>query len=78
MNEHDSNNELHPVVPTKFNGGVFLVLVQNNKTHEVYTAQLKAFTTESDAQYYANTFTQHWITARIILLPINKVIVKKI
>ena len=78
MNEPDSNNELHPVTPSEFKGGVFLVLVQNNETHEVYTAQLKAFTTESGAQYYASTFTQHWITARIILLPINKVIVKKI
>ena len=78
MTERDSNGELHPVVPPKFEGGVFLVLVQNNETHEVYTAQLKAFTTESGAQYYASTFTQHWITARIILLPINEVIVKKI
>lgn len=78
MNEHDSNGELHPVVPSKFNGGIFLVLVQNNETHEVYTAQLKAFTTESQAQYYASTFTQHWITTRIILLPIDEVIVKKI
>jgi hypothetical protein len=78
MNEHDSNNELHPIVPSEFNGGIFLVLVQNNETHEVYTGQLKAFTTESGAEYYASTFTQHWITARIILLPINEVIVKKI
>lgn len=78
MNEHDSNGELHPVTPPEFKGGIFLVLVQNNETHEVYTAQLKAFTTETEAQYYASTFTQHWITARIILLPIDEVIVKKI
>lgn len=78
MNEPDSNGELHPVTPSEFNGGVFLVLVQNNETNAVYTTQLKAFTTESEAQYYASTFTQHWITARIILLPINEVIVKKI
>jgi hypothetical protein len=78
MNREDENSELHPIVPSEFNGGIFLVLVQNNETHEVYTAQLKAFTTESGAEYYASTFTQHWITARIILLPINEVIVKKI
>lgn len=78
MNEPDSNGELPPVIPSEFNGGVFLVLVQNNETHEVYTAQLKAFTTESGAQYYASTFIQHWITTRIILLPVNEVIVKKI
>ena len=78
MNLEDENGELHPVIPSEFKGGVFLVLVQNNETHEVYTAQLKAFTTESGAQYYASTFTQHWITTRIILLPINEVIVKKI
>lgn len=78
MNEPDSNNELHPVVSSEFKSGIFLVLVQNNETHEVYTAQIKAFTTESGAEYYASTFTQHWITARIILLPINEVIVKKI
>lgn len=72
MNEPDSNGELHPAVPPEFKGGIFLVLVQNNDTHEVYTAQLKAFTAESDAQWYASTFTQHWITARIILLPVNK------
>lgn len=78
MNEYDSSGELHPVIPPEFKSGIFLVLVQNNETHEVYTAQLKAFTTESEAQYYASTFTQHWITARIILLPVNEVIVKKI
>ena len=71
MNELDNNGELHPVVPPPFQGGIFLVLVQNNETHEVYTSQLKVFTTESDAQWYASTFTQHWITARIILLPVN-------
>ena len=77
MNEPDSDGELHPVTPSEFNGSVFLVLVQNNETHEVYTAQLKAFTAESGAQCYASTFTQHWITTRIILLPVNEVIVKK-
>lgn len=78
MNEHDSNNELHPVTSPEFKGGVFLVLAQNNETNAVYTSELRAFATESDAQYYASTFTQHWITARIILLPVNEVIVKKI
>lgn len=70
MNKTDTKGELHPVVPSKFNGGVFLVLVQNNETHAVYTAQLKAFEREGDAQDYVNTFTQHWIMARILLLPI--------
>lgn len=78
MVEQDSDGELHPTVPPEFKGGIFLVLVQNNETNAVYTNQLGAFTTESEAQYYASTFTQHWITARIILLPINEVIVKKI
>lgn len=70
MNEKDSNNELHPVVPPEFKGLVFLVLVQNNETNEVYTTRIRGFTSESDAQDYASTFTQHWISARVLLLPI--------
>lgn len=66
----DSNGELHPVLPPKFKGGIFLVLVQNNETEEVYLARLRAFTVESDAQAYANSFTEHWIRTRIILVPI--------
>lgn len=70
MTQEDENGEHHPVVPPPFGRCIFLVLVQNNETHEVYTAQLKAFKREGDAQDYANTFGQHWITARILLLPI--------
>ncbi len=72
MNEPDSNNELHPAVPPEFKGSIFLVLVQNNETEEVYLARLRAFTVESEAQAYARSFTQHWIRTRIILLPIVK------
>lgn len=68
--ETDSNSELHPVPPPEFKGGIFLVLVQNNETEEVYLARLRAFTVESDAQAYANSFTEHWIRTRIILVPI--------
>lgn len=64
------NYPLHPAIPQRFKGGIFLVLVQNNETHEVYTTELRGFTVESEAEDYANSFTQHWITARIILLPI--------
>lgn len=70
MNREDSNGELHPTIPPMFNGGIFFVLVQNNETHEVYTTELRAFTVESEAEDYAGTFTQHWITARVLLLPI--------
>lgn len=70
MNEHDSNGELHPTIPPMFNGGIFLVLVQNNETNEVYTTRMRGFTSESDAQDYASTFTQHWISTRVLLLPI--------
>ena len=70
MIEEDSNGELHPTVPPMFNGGIFLVLVQNNETNEVYTTRIRGFTSESDAQDYASTFTQHWISARVLLLPI--------
>ena len=66
------NTELHPAVPPEFKGGMFLVLVENNETGVVCTSQLKLFTTESDAQDYAGTFTQHWITTRIVLLPVNE------
>lgn len=70
MIEEDSNGELRPTVPPMFNGGIFLVLVQNNETNEVYTTRIRGFTSESYAQDYANTFTQHWISARVLLLPI--------
>lgn len=70
MIREDENGELHPVVPPSFKGGIFLVLVQNNETSEVYTTELRAFTSESDAQNYASTFTQHWISVRVLLLPI--------
>ena len=70
MIEEDSNGELHPTVPPMFNGGIFLVLVQNNETNEVYTTRIRGFTSESDAQDYASTFTQHWITTKVLLLPI--------
>ena len=70
MNQEDENGELHPTTPPMFNGGIFLVLVQNNETNEVYTTELRAFTSESDAQNYASGFTQHWIAARVLLLPI--------
>ena len=70
MIEEDSSGELHPTVPPMFNGGIFLVLVQNNETNEVYTTRIRGFTSESDAQDYASTFTQHWISARVLLLPI--------
>lgn len=70
MNQEDENGKLHQVVPPPFSGGIFLVLVQNNETREVYTTQLRAFTVEGEAQDYANSFTQHWIMARVILLPI--------
>lgn len=70
MNQEDENGELHPTIPPMFNGGIFFVLVQNNETNEVYTTKLRGFTSESDAQDYAGTFTQHWISARVLLLPI--------
>lgn len=70
MIEEDSNGELRTTIPPMFNGGVFFVLVQNNETNEVYTTKLRAFTSESDALDYAGTFTQHWISARVLLLPI--------
>lgn len=70
MTKRDSNGELHPIIPPMFNGGIFLVLVQNNETNEVYTTRIRGFTSESDAQDYASTFTQHWISARVLLLPI--------
>lgn len=70
MTEEDSNGELHLAVPPMFNGGIFFVLVQNNETNEVYTTKLRAFTSESDALDYAGTFTQYWISARVLLLPI--------
>ena len=70
MIEEDSNGELHPTIPPMFNGGVFFVLVQNNETNEVYTTRIRGFTSESDAQDYASTFTQHWITTKVLLLPI--------
>lgn len=70
MNREDENGELHPVTPSEFKGGIFIVLVQNNETHEVYTTELRAFTVESEAENYAGTFTQHWISARVLLLPI--------
>lgn len=72
MNTPDSNGEFHPTVPSPFQGWIFLVLVENNETGVVCTSQLKSFTTESDAQDYAGTFTQHWITTRIVLLPVNE------
>ena len=72
MNERDTNDEFHPVVPPEFKGSIFLVLVQNNETEKVYLARLMAFTVESEAQAYARSFAQHWIRTRIILLPIVK------
>lgn len=72
MNTLDSNGEFHPTVPPPFRGGMFLVLVENNETGLVCTSQLKLFTTEPAAQDYASTFTQHWITTRIVLLPVNE------
>lgn len=70
MNQEDEDGELHPVTPPEFKGGIFLVLVQNNETNEVYTTRIRGFTSESDAQDYASTFTQHWISAKVLLLPI--------
>lgn len=70
MIREDENGELHPVAPPKFEGGIFLVLVQNNETNEVYTTRIRGFTSESDAQDYASTFTQHWISTKVLLLPI--------
>lgn len=70
MIREDENGELHPAIPPMFNGGIFLVLVQNNETNEVYTTRIRGFTSESDAQDYASTFTQHWISAKVLLLPI--------
>lgn len=70
MIQEDENGELRPTVPPMFNGGIFFVLVQNNETNEVYTTKIRGFTSESDAQDYASTFTQHWISARVLLLPI--------
>ena len=69
MCEQDSNGELHLVVPPAFSGGIFLVLVQNNETGENYTEHFMLFHTETDAERYAATFTQHWITTKIVLLP---------
>lgn len=68
--ETDSNGKLHQAIPPRFKGGIFFVLVQNNETNEVYTTKLRGFTSESEANDYANTFTQYWIIARVILLPI--------
>lgn len=69
ITQTNEKGEPHPVVPPKFEGGVFLVIVQNNETGENYTQHFRLFNTESDAEDYAATFTQHWITAKIVLLP---------
>lgn len=70
MTQEDSNGELHPAIPPMFSGGIFFVLVQNNETNEVYTTRIRGFTSESDAHDYASTFTQHWISTKVLLLPI--------
>lgn len=72
MNKPDSNGEFHPVVLPAFKGGIFLVIVQNNESGENYTQHFRLFYTESDAEKYAATFTQHWITTKIVLLPYVK------
>ena len=69
ITQTDEKGELHPVVPSKFEGGVFLVIVQNNESGENYTQYFRLFNMESDAEKYAATFTQYWITTKIVLLP---------
>lgn len=70
--ETDSNGELHPEVPPLFTGNyVFIVVIENNETGEVYKENIKAFAREIDAQDYANSYTQHWVDATILLKKIN-------
>lgn len=72
MIEKDSNGELHPVVPPTLTGRhVFIVVIENNETGEVYKENIKAFDREGDAQDYANTYTQHWVNATILLKKIE-------
>lgn len=72
MNEPDTNDELHPAVPPTFTGRyVYIVVIENNETGEVYKENIKAFANESDAQDYANSYTQHWVDATMLLKKIN-------
>lgn len=72
MNQEDENGELHPAVPPTFTGDyVYIVVIENNETGEVYKENIKAFGRESDAQDYANSYTQHWVNATILLKKIN-------
>lgn len=72
MVERDSNGELHLTVPPDFTGRhVYIVVIENNETGEVYKENIKAFDREIDAQEYANSYTQHWVDATILLKKIN-------
>lgn len=72
MNQVDENGELHPAVPPAFTGRyVYLVVIENNETGEVYKENIKVFACESDAQEYANSYTQHWVDATILLKKID-------
>lgn len=69
MNEHDSNNELHPVTPPEFKGSIFLVIVQNNKTAAI--EKLEAFRREVNALEFVESFDKSRLTATIHLVEIH-------
>lgn len=69
MTKQDSNDELHPAVPHAFKGGIFLVLVKNDKTSEI--EKLEAFEREVNALDYAESFDKSKSTATIHLVQVH-------
>jgi hypothetical protein len=69
MTERDSNGELHPVVPHPFEGGVFLVIVQDDKTATI--EKLEAFERESDALNYAKSLDKSKLKSTLHLLKVH-------
>lgn len=69
MTKRDSNGELHPVSPPTFNGGIFLVLVQNDKTSKI--EKLEAFEREANALEYAESFDKSKSTATLHLVQVH-------
>lgn len=71
MSKTDSNGELHPTIPRALGECKFLVIVQNNETGELYTSHFALFSTETLALNYAKSFDMHWITTKVLLIPVD-------
>ena len=71
MIEKDENGELHPTTQRELGELKFLVIVQNNETGELYTSHFALFSSETPALNYAKSFDMHWITTKVLLIPVD-------